>query len=501
MTRADPLVPDVLAAVDLGSNSFHMVVARYSHGQLVIVDRLREMVRLAAGLDAQGRLNREATGRALPCLERFGQRLRDMQAKRVRVVGTNTLRKARRKGAFLDRAREALGHPIDIISGVEEARLIYLGVAHTTPSAGGHRLVVDIGGGSTELIIGEGLAARRLESLYIGCISLSAEHFPDGGITPKRMKRARTAAQLELEPVKARFRRSEWDTAIGASGTLRAVSDILTARGSPSGNITRDGVHWLLEECLRAGDVTRLKLPGLAPERLEILPGGLAILLEVFDMLDVETMRVADGALREGLLYDLLGRLTDEDARARSVRAMESRFHVDAAQAERVEATALTFLRQVRDEWALDEPLAEPVLRWAARLHEIGLDIAHSHYHRHGAYLLQHADLPGFPREEQQLLAAVVGGHRRKLELESVEDLVPPWHLKAEFLIVLLRLAVLLHRGRGPRSLPVIELSARGRSLEVRFPRGWLAEHPLTEADLEQEIEYLRAAGFKLRAS
>ncbi len=487
--------------MDLGSNSFHMVVARYSHGQLVIVDRLREMVRLAAGLDAHGRLNREATSRALPCLERFGQRLEDMQAKQVRVVGTNTLRKAKRKGAFLDRAREALGHPIEIISGVEEARLIYLGVAHTTPSEGGHRLVVDIGGGSTELIIGEGLAAKRLDSLYIGCVSASAEYFPDGTITEKRMKRARTAAQLELEPVKARFRRSEWDAAFGASGTMRAVSDVLKSRGASSGNITRDGVKWLLEECLRAGDVARLRLPGLAPERLEIIPGGLAILVEVFDMLGIESLRVADGALREGLLYDLLGRLTDEDARVRSVRAMEARFHVDVAQADRVEETALAFLRQVRQDWALVEPLAEPALRWAARLHEVGLDIAHSHYHHHGAYLLQHADLPGFPREEQQLLAAVVGGHRRKLDLGSIEDLVPPWHLKAEFLIVLLRLAVLLHRGRGPRSLPAIELEARGRSLEVAFPRGWLAEHPLTAADLEQEIEYLRAAGFRLRAS
>jgi exopolyphosphatase/guanosine-5'-triphosphate,3'-diphosphate pyrophosphatase len=494
-------LPDVLAAVDLGSNSFHMVVARHSHGQLVIVDRLREMVRLAAGLDEQGRLNRESVGRALQCLERFGQRLHDMRAERVRVVGTNTLRKARRKGAFLDRAREALGHPIEIISGVEEARLIYLGVAHTTPSDGGPRLVVDIGGGSTELIIGEGLAAKRLDSLYIGCVSMSAQHFADGVVTEKRMKRARTAAQLEIEPVMARFRQPGWETAIGASGTMRAVSDTLLARGAGGGNITREGIEWLLGECLRAGEVTRLRLPGLAAERQEILPGGLAILVEIFDMLGIENMRVADGALREGLLYDLVGRLTDEDARARSVRAMEARFHVDMAQADRVEATALGFLRQVRAGWKLDEALADLVLGWAARLHEIGLDIAHSHYHKHGAYLLQHGDMPGFPREEQQLLAAVVGSHRRKLNITSIEDLIPPWHIKAEFLIVLLRLAVLLHRGRGPRALPAIELKARGRTLDAAFPKGWLAEHPLTAADLEQEADYLQAVGFRLRAT
>ena len=493
-------MPDVLAAVDLGSNSFHMVVARYSHGQLVIVDRLRETVRLAAGLDEQGRLSREAIGRALQCLERFGQRLSDMKADRVRVVGTNTLRKAKRKGAFLDRAREVLGHPIEIIAGVEEARLIYLGVAHTTPSQGGHRLVVDIGGGSTELIIGEGLAAKRLESLYMGCVSMSAEYFADGAITEKRMKRARTAAQLEIEPVMARFRRTEWDTAFGASGTMRAVADTLAAQGRPAGQITRDGVEWLLGECLKAGETAKLKLPGLAADRQDILPGGLAILVELFGMLGIETLRVADGALREGLLYDLLGRLTDEDARARSVRAMEARFHVDGAQADRVEATALAFLRQVRADWKLDEPLAELVLRWAARLHEVGLDIAHSHYHKHGAYLLANADLPGFPREEQSLLAALVGSHRRKLNAAQLEELTPPWHVKAELLIVLLRLAVLLHRGRGPRALPEIDLRPKGRSLECIFPKGWLEAHPLTAADLEQEAEFLRGAGFRLRA-
>jgi exopolyphosphatase/guanosine-5'-triphosphate,3'-diphosphate pyrophosphatase len=476
-----------------------MVVARYALGQLAIVDRLREMVRLAAGLDEHGRLNRESTARALACLERFGQRLRDMRAERVRVVGTNTLRKARRKGAFLDRAREALGHPIEIISGVEEARLIYLGVSHTTPSEAGRRLVVDIGGGSTELIIGEGFEARRLESLYMGCVSLSARHFGDGVITEKRMKRARTEVQLEIEPVMSRFKRTEWEMAFGASGTMRAAADALVARGTGRGGIDREGVQWLLGECLRAGEVSKLRLPGLAAERQEIMPGGLVIITEIFDMLGIESMRVADGSLREGLLYDLVGRLTDEDARARSVRSLEARFHVDLAQADRVEATVLAFLGQVREAWKLDEPLAEPVLRWAARLHEVGLDIAHSHYHKHGAYLLANADLPGFPREEQQLLAAVVGNHRRKLNLAQLEDLVPPWHLRAEFLIVLLRLAVLLHRGRGPRALPQLQLKPSGRSLSVAFPKGWLAEHPLTAADLEQETGLLQAAGFRLR--
>ncbi|HET7204090.1 MAG TPA: exopolyphosphatase [Steroidobacteraceae bacterium] len=494
-------VPDVLAAVDLGSNSFHMIVARHAHGQLVIVDRLRESVRLAAGLDEQGHLSRESMQRALQCLERFGQRLRDMRAEGVRAVGTNTLRKARRRGAFMDRAREALGHPIEIISGVEEARLIYLGVAHTTPQESGHRLVVDVGGGSTELIVGEALAAKRLESLYMGCVSLSARYFPDGEITEKRMRKARTAAQLELEPVAARFKRAEWDVAYGSSGTLRAIGDVLKARDPAKTHVDREGLEWLLQETLRAGHTSRIRLPGLTAERQDVLPGGLAIVLETFDRLGIEQMRIAEGALREGLLYDLLGRLTDEDARARSVRAMEARFHVESAQADRVEATALDFLRQVRADWHLDDPLADPILGWAARLHEIGLDISHSHHHRHGAYLLQHADMPGFPHQEQQLLAAIVGGHRRKLQLATLDELMPPWHTRALYLVVLLRLAVLLHRGRGPRSLPDIRLVAKGRSAELCFPRGWLADHPLTAIDLEQEAQYLQAVGFRLRVA
>jgi exopolyphosphatase/guanosine-5'-triphosphate,3'-diphosphate pyrophosphatase len=494
-------VPDVIAAVDLGSNSFHMVVARYSHGQLIIMDRLREMVRLGAGLDEQGRLTRESTETALACLERFGQRLHDMKAESVRVVGTNTLRRARRKGAFLDRARSALGHPIEIISGIEEARLIYLGVAHTMPSEPGRRLVVDIGGGSTEVIIGEGKHAKKLESLYMGCVSMSSRCFNDGGITDKRIKRARLAARLELEPVRANFRNYGWDQAVGSSGTIRSVGDVIRARNNGDGAITPAAVESLIEHAVKAGEVSKLRLAGLSEERLPVFAGGLAILVEILDAFDIKSMRVADGALREGLLYDLVGRFTDEDARMRSVRAMQGRYHVDTAQSERVEASALDFLRQTTREWQLDEPFAELVLSWAARLHEIGLDVSHSHYHKHGAYLLANADMPGFPQEEQRILAAVVGAHRRKVNVDSLQELTPPWHIKAEYLIVLLRLAVLLHRGRSATALPKLELQAKGRSLEIVFPKGWLDAHPLTATDLENESEYLKAGNFRLRVS
>ncbi|HEY5808444.1 MAG TPA: exopolyphosphatase [Povalibacter sp.] len=492
-------IPDVIAAVDLGSNSFHMVVARYSHGQITILDRLREMVRLAAGLDETGRLDRAAIDTALQCLERFGQRLHDMNAGSVRVVGTNTLRRAKRRGAFLDRARAALGHPIEIISGIEEARLIYLGVANTTPSEPGRRLVADIGGGSTEIIIGEGVQAKKLESLYMGCVSMSARYFGDGEITEKRMKRARIAARLELEPVRATFLDYGFDHAVGTSGTIRSVSDVLRARGNGDGTITPAAVETLIEQAIRAGNVERMRLPGLSEERIPVFAGGLAILAEILGILDIKQMRTADGALREGLLYDLIGRLTDEDARSRSVRAMQGRYHVDLAQADRVEATVLDFLAQTQQEWGLEDQFAALVTSWSAKLHEIGLDVSHSHYHKHGAYLLEHADMPGFPQEEQKILACIVGSHRRKIHLDEIQDLTPPWHLKVEFLIVMLRLAVLLHRGRSPSALPKIGLQAKGKSLELTFPRGWIEDHPLTATDLENECEYLRSVGFRLK--
>jgi exopolyphosphatase / guanosine-5'-triphosphate,3'-diphosphate pyrophosphatase len=492
------VVPDVLAAVDLGSNSFHMVVARYSHGQLVILYRLREMVRLAAGLGDSGRLDDTATDRALRCLERFGQRLRAMHADSVRVVGTNALRRAKRKRWFLERARAALGHPIEIISGLEEARLIYSGVAHTSPMSPDKRLVIDIGGGSTEVVIGEGFNPLLLESLSVGCVGLSANFFDDGRISAKRLERARTAVRLELEPVQEAYRKMGWLQAFGSSGTVRVISDVLHNLNADSPHITLDNLNGLADRMIAAGHVDELDLADVDAERAPVFPAGLAILLEIVESFGIDRVRVAEGAMREGLLYDLMGRFTDEDARVRSVRAMEKRYHVDGSQADRVEATAVSLLEQVESDWGLEDSLAESVLRWAARLHETGLDIAHSKYHRHSAYLLEHADMPGFPREEQLLLSALVGGHRRQFSVDSLEDLLPPWDRLAEFLIVILRLAVLLHRGRSPQPLPEVRLSVKSRNITLELPQRWMKEHPLTLEDLEQERAYLKEAGFRL---
>lgn len=488
-----------MAAVDLGSNSFHMVVARNQHGEPSIVDRLREMVRLASGLDDTGLLDDASQERALACLRRFGQRLRDMHAHQVRVVGTNTLRRAQNADGFLARAEEALGHPVEVISGIEEARLIYLGVSHYTDSTDGANLVVDIGGGSTELIIGEGYEPQLLESLYVGCVGVSRAHFADGKLSAKRFERARLAVRLELRPIAATFRRRGWKRAIGSSGTVRAARDIAQELGLADNGVTPAAVESITGELIKARHLDAVRLPGLGAERAPVFAGGMAILAEIMSTLKIERLDISSGALREGLLFDMLGRLQDEDARERSIRAMQRRYHVDLEQAARVEATAAALLDQVARSWQLADRRFRQLLVWAARLHEVGLDIAHARYHHHGGYLIANSDLPGFVRLEQRLIASLVTLHRRKLDDPFLDDLPGSWRAPLFKLVVLLRLAALLNRSRSPSDLPSIGLTTGKDSLELNFPQQWLDDNPLTAADLEQEESWLRARGFALK--
>jgi exopolyphosphatase/guanosine-5'-triphosphate,3'-diphosphate pyrophosphatase len=486
------------AAVDLGSNSFQLLVASFSHGQLKVIDRLREMVRLAAGLDNQHHLDEDSQIRALECLARFGERLRDVPPENLRVVGTNTLRKARDPGDFIDRAQELLGHEIDVISGIEEARLIYLGVTRTLPDVNGQHLVIDIGGGSTEIAGGEGDQPRLLESLYMGCVSSSRAFFPDGKISAKRFKKARTAARLELRPVSKQFRREQWARVAGASGTIRAAGNVLLELGLTNGNITRVALDALIEQLIHIGKIEDLQLPGLAEQRAAVFPGGIAILAELLNELDIDELVVAQGALREGILYDLIGRFGDEDSRLRTVRAMEIRYHVDARQAERVELTAMALLDQLAKDWKLESPVARRLLGCGARLHEIGLDIAHSHYHRHSAYLLEHADMPGFHSNEQRLLARLVGAHRRKPGSITEEGIPKGWAKRVTRLTIILRLAVLFNRSRTYEFPDVLSISADQRKLTLGLSGQWLNANPLTLADLERERDYLRNLDFEL---
>ncbi len=490
-----------LAAIDLGSNSFHMIVGRLKNGQLQVIDRLREPVRLAAGLTDGRQLTAEVAERAIDCLGRFGQRVSGLHPDNVRAVGTNTLRLAQTRSSFLERAQEALGHSIEVISGIEEARLIHLGVAHSLGQTGGRRLVVDIGGGSTELIIGEGLEAIHLQSLYMGCVNMSQRFFGDGSISKTSMKKAILAARLELQASKKSFRRLGWTMVAGSSGTIRAVRDaVMEARWSDNG-ITRESLKSLRNALVDFGHADNIELAAVGEDRKPVFAGGVAILSAVFQALKIDRMRHSSGALREGLLYDLLGRIQHQDIRESTIQSLAQRYHVDLEQAQRVEATALALARQLLQSWRLNQEASERWLHWAAQLHEIGLVIAHSQYHKHGAYLVEHSDLPGFSLGDQRFLSVLVGCHRRKFRKSAVEILPISMRDNAVQLCTLLRLSVLLHRNRSRSSAPPIIASAKKATIRLQFPPGWLQQHPLTQADLDIEKRYLKSAGLKLEYS
>jgi exopolyphosphatase/guanosine-5'-triphosphate,3'-diphosphate pyrophosphatase len=490
--------PDTVAAVDLGSNSFHMIVARIQDGHLHILDRLREPVRLADGLDDRRVLSEDAQQRALACLERFGQRVREMPPGSVRIVGTNTLRSAHGLKGFLQAAEKALGHDIEIIAGREEARLIYLGVAHSIAAGGERRLVMDIGGGSTEFIVGEGFETVRRESLYMGCVTMSKRFFPDGVYKNKALRRAEIAARLELQPIAAEYRGLGWERAIGASGSIKAIERVIVANGWADG-ITPAGLQKLRAAVLEAGNAKALAaLKGMGEDRVPVFAGGLAVLLGTFEELQIKRMEVSDGALREGLVYDLLGRIFHEDVRERTIRGLLKRYAVDLEQAQRIQATALDCLRQVAESWQLNSEEHRHMLGWGALLHESGRLVAHGQYHKHGGYILQNSDMAGFSRQEQALLAALVRGHRRKFPVGEFTRLLEEDAPMGMRLCVLLRLAVLLHRSRSQAALPAFTLSAQDNAVDLRFPEDWLNQHPLTQADLEQELAYIKEAKFTL---
>jgi exopolyphosphatase/guanosine-5'-triphosphate,3'-diphosphate pyrophosphatase len=492
--------PQFMAAIDLGSNSFHMIIAELIDGELRIVDRLREMVRLAGGLDEQDNLDEASRQRALDCLQRFGQRLADFPQGSVRAVGTNTLRRARSPG-FLYQARQALGHPIEIIAGVEEARLIYLGVAHGLADNDAMRLVIDIGGGSTEVILGRSFQPLELESLYMGCVSFSRRFFPDGKITGKAMKKALMAARLEVQGIEREYRDIGWGEVVGASGTIKAVRDVVMANGWSEEGITLSSLQQLVEALVKVDHIEQLNLSGLKDDRRPVICGGVAVLLALFEGLRIERMQVSDLALREGLLYDMLGRIRHEDVRERTIGLLGSRYQIDTQQAARVEQTALDLLTAVAGGWSLADEEARQLLGWAARLHEIGLTIAHNQYHKHGAYLLANCDLLGFSNREQQQLAILVRAHRRKFPLAELNQLGEAEEQRGRYLAVLLRLAVLLHRSHSDEPLPPLSLHGREDGLIMHFPEGWLDSHPLTHADLEQETGFLETVKFKLEVA
>lgn len=496
------MIYETVAAVDLGSNSFRLQVGRVVDDQIYPLDSLKEPVRLASGLTPDKRLDGAAQARALEALRRFGERLGGLDRGAVRAVATNALRVAKNAAEFLPRAEDALGFPIEIIAGREEARLIYIGAAHSLPTASHKRLVVDIGGGSTEFIIGKRHQPQLMESLYMGCVSYSLRFFPDRRIDKKRLREAQVAAAKEIELIAHEYQSLGWKEAVGSSGTARAIADVLELNGlNPNGDtgITREGLDRLCDLLVKAGSAEDLDLPGVRSDRLPVLPGGIAIMSAIFEELDIDRMTYADGALRLGVLYDLLGRFHHHDMRDATVSQFMRRYQVEADQAERVRATALEALTRLRGR----EPDEADVqfLSWAARLHEIGISVAHNAYHKHGAYILTYADMPGFSKKDQARLAILVLGHRGKLE--KVARM--PVDEGAWDLILCLRLAVLLHRTRDDRALPAWQVKATAGGYQVDLPSEWLAANPWTAAALSEETQVWRQIGrdyvVKARAS
>ena len=487
----------LIAAIDLGSNSFHMVVAKTYQDEIRILERLGEKVQLAAGIDEERHLSEEAIQRGLDCLKRFAQLINGLPLGAVRIVGTNALREARNRAEFIRRAEEILGHPVEVISGREEARLIYLGVSHTLADTPGKRLVTDIGGGSTEFIIGHRFEPLMRESLQMGCVSFTQRYFRDGKITPARYAQAYTAARLEIMAIENAMQRLGWDEAIGSSGTIRAIGSALKAGGHGTGEVTPDGLAWLKRKLFKLGDVDKIDFEGIKPDRRAIFPAGLAILEAIFDAVGVQRMDHCEGALREGVLYDLMGRHHHEDVRERTLNSLMERYHVDMEQAARVERKALYAFDQVAAAWDLDDGVWRDLLSWAAKVHEVGLDIAHYHYHKHGAYLIEHSDLAGFSREDQQMLALLVRGHRRNIPRDRFAEFGDEG-IKLIRLCVLLRFAILFHHIRGTQEMPEVKLIAQGDTLDVRFPDGWLENNQLTQADFALEAEWLTRVGFVL---
>lgn len=479
-----------LAAVDLGSNSFRLEIGRVEGALLVREGYWKETVRLAAGIDDSGRLTRKAIGIAIDTLARMNERLRGMPSKQVRAVGTQTLRIARNVDEFLLEAQHALGYPIEVISGREEARLVFEGCMHSLPPSERRRLVVDIGGASTEVIVGRGFSAQRAESFKVGCVNTSLRFFRDGRIDRASLKKAQVAAAAEFEEATADFARSQWDEAFGSSGTVGAVSEILRAQGWSDGTIDADGLAKLRHALLEAGEIRRIKLEGLKADRQEVLAGGVAVLSAIFDTLGIETMLPARGALRVGVLYDLLGRREQRDMRDVTVERWLERFGVDLAQAQRVATCALDLHDPVVPD--ADEETRKR-LRWSALLHEVGFAISHNDYHKHSAYLVQHGDLAGFSTSDQERLARLVLGQRgnlRKVQ-SALED---PDQLAQ---IMVLRLAVILNHARRDPELPRKSLKF-GKTVELALDSDWLARHPLTQYLLEEEAAHWSRVGITL---
>jgi exopolyphosphatase/guanosine-5'-triphosphate,3'-diphosphate pyrophosphatase len=483
-----------LAAIDLGSNSFHMVVARLQDNQLQTIDAIKEMVRLAAGLDNNNILSDKKREEALECLRRFGQRIKDLPLENVAAVGTNTLRKARNSASFLAEAELALGFPINIVAGREEARLVYQGVAHSLAQTEDYRLVIDIGGGSTEFIIGKAYDPVMMESINMGCVNFTHKWFADGTITEELIQSAIIDGRRKLEWISDEYLEHGWQECIGSSGTIKTIARILSENYQTGGVIDYPHMKKLCDLFVTTGHVDHIILPGLSEKRAPVIIGGLCVLMAAFEELQIESMQASDGALREGLLNDMFESYRGHDVRMDTVRDLVQRYHIDVAQSARIRTSSVQMYDQLEQEQ--DENL-RLLLMWASQLHEIGLFISHTNYPSHSGYIVEQSDMPGFSREIQNTLGLLLRLQRGKLRPELIEAL-PRRQQGIELVIVLLRIAIILERSRDWDVTRKLNIKLDGHNIRLKFAKKYLKNHPLTKGDLQQEIQEVAKIGFEL---
>jgi len=486
-----------IAAIDLGSNSFHMVVAQFSHGQLRVTGEYGEKVQLAAGLQ-NDYLTDEAQERGLACLTRFAQVIENMPLGSVRVVATNTLRVAKNRYDFIGKAMDIIPHPVEIIAGREEARLIYTGLSNTMDHGEQKRLVIDIGGGSTECIIGSQLTPILTESLHMGCVSFSKRFFPDGIINKTSFQRAVTTARLELLSIQEDYFDEGWDISIGSSGTIKAAHNVIQENNWGKKGITPKTLKQIQKAILSVDHVDQINIIGLKPERKATFAAGIAILTAVFECFEIEQMDFSISALREGVLFDIMGRYLDTDIRQTTVQYLINQYHIDTEQSKLVAHTALSALAQVKESWALTTVSCENFLHWSCLLHEVGVGISHARYHKHGAYIISESDLPGYSQQEQQVLANLILRHRRKFTQSTGYRFTKEVQQELDKLAILLRFSIVLHHDRKEGDMPIFTMTAKEKSIHIDFLPGWLDCRPLTLANMQLEAELLAAKDFFL---
>lgn len=490
-----------VAALDIGSNSFHLVVARIVADSVQILHRVKQKVRLAEGLDNNYVLSDEAMERGLATLKVIAESLKGFEPDSVRIVATYTLRKAVNANAFIQRALDIMPYPIEVISGPEEARLIYSGVAHTNHD-NGQRLVIDIGGGSTEFIIGEDLKPKVCRSLQMGCVSFTQRFFKNGELSARAFNRAITAAEQEMEPIEARYRRLGWQRCIGTSGTIKTLCNLVVDEGqkepTDDAEITLKGLKQIQKQFVDAGHINNLNDPAISEDRRAVIPAGLSVLIGVFKALKIKSLHYSPAALREGVLYQMEEELHHSDIRSRTARSLATRYDVDTGQANLVLDTVKTLYDVCQKAWKLKHNDYRAIISWAALLHEVGLQINTRQVQRHSAYILQHVDMPGFTQSQQELLATLVRYHRKKIRVQDIPGFTHYSKDDIYKLIALLRLAVLLNIKRQQDFLPAFEVEAQKQGITLTFPPEWLESKPIMKADLEREVNYLETVGLTL---